>query len=576
MNPRERAHLCWLIDRVVDGEATPQEVRELERLAATSEGRRLYLEYLLMLGELHWGAFGASAEGKSAREASTFLPNHEGLVHDNPSIATLSPVRGRPESAHKRPLQWWMVPAAVALLVASVLVAPFLVGVFTRHPQRPAPAGESVVALCTGRFDAVFDPASAGAEGELRLGDRVVLHSGLAQWVDRRGGRWVLEGPATFRVVDSTELHLENGRLVVHLAPQEHEFTVDTPHARVLDRGTVFAVAVSPKETEIHVLSGRVAVKPHRFDKDFREILSGHAVAVLFGNELQEIAWAGDRFWAEVPPKGSVAAYRFAATHHPRMWFYLSFEEPQASVRRVSLGERYEVTPVMMRGTFSLLSPDAVSGYDGSSRAVRLIRGRSGGNAWGLGWQTENPVAFPRRFSFEMIFRFEGWPDPHPEAVGCLLAARQSARECGFLLAALPSPGGDGGQALLAHLLDATDNWATTQGRLVAGHWYYVATTLEGATSGEATHVVTYLLDLSTRESGLRRIFDGVIPGQVPPGRLGIGKGFDERLAHAYPFPGAIDEVCFYNDKVEDSTWQKHVALLVPSKEQAAPMPLPE
>lgn len=571
MNPGERAQLCWLIDRLVDGEATPQQVRELERLAGTPEGRKLYIEYLLMLGELHWGTFGASAVGKSVEDAAVSSSGFEGLLRQQMGSHLLDRASGL-----RRPLPlrrwWWVVSAAVAALVVAALI----VGGLRSNLRQPGSGRQPVLALCTGQFQAVFGGGSVAAQSKLHRGDRVVLRSGLAEWQDHHGTRWVAEGPAVFSVLESERLHLESGKLVVHLARHTHGFTVDTPHARLLDRGTAFAVAVSSKGTEVHVLSGRVAVKAYRYEKDFREITTGQAVTVTPDGESRELPWAGDRFWANVPQKGSVAAYRFAATHHPRMGMFIPFEDTRAGLRCLALGDPCEVIPVMMRGTFSAISPELVAGYDGHSRAVRLIRGRSGGNAWGLGWQTENPVQFPRQFAVEIIFRFDGWPDLAPETVGCLLATRRSPKECGFLLAALPSPGGDRGQAVLAHLLEGTADWTMTRGRLIAGHWYYVAATFEGATPGESTHVVTYLLDLSTRESGLRRIFDGVIPGQVPPGRLGIGKGFDERLAHAYPFPGAIDEVCLYNDKVEEDTWHKHGELLLPTKELAAPMPLPD
>jgi hypothetical protein len=56
---------------------------------------------------------------------------------------------------------------------------------------------------------------------------------------------------------------------------------------------------------------------------------------------------------------------------------------------------------------------------------------------------------------------------------------------------------------------------------------------------------------------------DQVVPGTPSASRLGIGKAFDWSTAHAYPWPGALDEVALYNVVLDSETLGRHLAALV-------------
>lgn len=558
MRESDRERLCWLIDALVENRATAEEVRELENLAGTPEGRQLYLDYLLLHGELTWGLPGALA-GAAGREAVGV-----------PSAVIVSPCI-RPEkvpSFWEKSLTFGMVLAMVVVVLAGIF------GGFWR--QQPA-VPDRPVAEVVGQFAAEFaDPSRASGIG-LLPGDQVTLKAGLAKWRSAGGVEWIAEGPTTLRLEDKDRLTLERGKLVVNLGESKGRFLVQTPHAEIEDRGTAFAVKVTQQTTDIHVLTGQVAVRTLSQAGGMapRIISGGEALQAGFHGNLSDTDFQGETFWTDVPAPGSVAAYRFSATRHDKLWFCLPFEQ-QSSARQVALGETVDVVPVLMKGTFDPLTPRFVPGFDGQSLAVAAVRGSQSGNSVGLGWQTGSPLRFPRRFSVEMIFRFDGWPDRAGDAVGCLLAARSSPTKCGFLVAVIPDGSGDRTLAAVAHLLDARHDWTLTRGRLLAGRWYYLASSFQDLGHEQGTRIRTFLVDLADMPGELPLVFDGVVAGQVTHGLLGIGKGFDDRLTHAYPFSGAIDEVCLYNDSVEEATWQKHLNWLCRKGQPATPIELPD
>ncbi|ASV76575.1 hypothetical protein THTE_3974 [Thermogutta terrifontis] len=562
MNSEERAALCQLVDALVEGRGTEEDVRRLEELVRTPEGRELYIEYVLLLGELHWGT-GGLLDVPDPRMRAEFSAITADACEKECSADRVKVTR--------RLLAWGLVGMATALSLCVVLLWRWHA---FRQPETTPQQG-SQVATCVGIFEADFETPGYTVGSPLKSGDVVRLRSGLAAWRDRHGTTWTLEGPATLQIDEAQGVTLGAGRIVVQLAPGCHDFLVKTPHARVVDRGTSFAVEVTSKATCVHVLAGKVALQLPRPDGEAgREIRKGEAARVGPDGRVVTIPWRGDRFWTQIPKKGSVTAWRYLALHDPHIWLLADFEQETAALYDRTSGRTCAVLPVRMRGTFSDVSAQWAVGYGGQSQAARAMRATRDGNSGGLGWQSEEPVIFPTRFTAEIIFRFDGWPDESPEAVGSLLATRQDADRCGFLLAAVPSETGHPSEATLVHLLSATENWAQTRGRLIAGHWYLGAVIVRIDRDQNKSHISTYLQDL-TAHGKLEKVFDGWVSGTVPSGPLGIGKGFDARLAHAYPFPGAIDEVCFYNEEMKEESIQRRADFLISHATPAGAIPLP-
>lgn len=89
--------------------------------------------------------------------------------------------------------------------------------------------------------------------------------------------------------------------------------------------------------------------------------------------------------------------------------------------------------------------------------------------------------------------------------------------------------------------------------------------------------VNTWLADLSLGERWLRPVLrQGRTAGKMTPGPLAIGKGFDDAGAHAYAFPGAIDEIVLYNGIVGEDVFREHLTLLVSETPHVPPLPTAE
>jgi len=92
--------------------------------------------------------------------------------------------------------------------------------------------------------------------------------------------------------------------------------------------------------------------------------------------------------------------------------------------------------------------------------------------------------------------------------------------------------------------------------------WYYVAATFE-AHKGR-TKVNGYLADLKEGDGRLVQIAEDLVLKGVPArGRLGIGKGFDQDGADAYPWSGRLDEIAIYTAILDRQTLEQHLAALL-------------
>ncbi len=88
------------------------------------------------------------------------------------------------------------------------------------------------------------------------------LKSGLAQVVFYSGARVVIEGPAEFQIISSSEASCRVGRLTAEVPPQARGFRIATPQMNVTDLGTVFGLNVKEAATELHVFKGSVEFLP--------------------------------------------------------------------------------------------------------------------------------------------------------------------------------------------------------------------------------------------------------------------------------------------------------------------------
>lgn len=241
-----RDALFVLFSALADGTLTPEQHAELERaLEADPAARKAYFEYL----DLH-------------------------LALGKPATSAAAPKRRR--------LSW--IAAAVGLAAAG-LVAFLAFG----GAEPPARLSRSAGARFYGPTPDV-----------LRPGQDYALVAGTVELAFTSGALVLLEAPAAFELRNPLRMVLKYGRGSVQVDERSKGFTVDTPLAKVVDRGTRFALDVGEGgETEVHVLEGAAEVGTLQLTRgDARRIGSAG---------ISTVPLDAERFPKDIPDR--VAAY---------------------------------------------------------------------------------------------------------------------------------------------------------------------------------------------------------------------------------------------------------------------------
>jgi hypothetical protein len=125
------------------------------------------------------------------------------------------------------------------------------------RPRLPAGVLAKVVTLSDVAWSADSQPRHEG-DG-LQAGGSFAVAQGLVEIVFACGATVVLEGPATFEVIDGGAGKLDRGRLTATLDQPSGPFAIHTPTVVVTDRGTQFGVEVDPSgKTDVRVFQGLV------------------------------------------------------------------------------------------------------------------------------------------------------------------------------------------------------------------------------------------------------------------------------------------------------------------------------
>lgn len=127
------------------------------------------------------------------------------------------------------------------------------------------------------------------------------LQKGLLHLQFGGGVMVYLEAPARFRAVSDSRVVLHSGRLSATVPPDGIGFTVETPEAEVVDFGTEFSVDVEGGASEVHVFDGLVRVHPgasNRRDASRSvDVQASEAVRITEGTaDPENISIATDRF----------------------------------------------------------------------------------------------------------------------------------------------------------------------------------------------------------------------------------------------------------------------------------------
>ncbi len=539
-----------------EGELTDRETARLEALLAESPAaRRYYLLYLHLHGELHWQqAIAAERPGPAVRTSGA-----KGLKAPFPVV---SPAARREARISRWRWAGFFFSAALAmgLLFLAWRAVP------RRRPEPPTqPLAAQSEARLAGGVHARWGPGAAAAPGERLPAQRALqLSHGIVEVVYPGGAQLLIRAPAQFAFEREPVLRIERGEMMVRGSEPDH-LLLALPGGEVRVGAASLGVTVRDNLSEVHVIEGEVTVQ-RGADAAAETVKAGEARAWPRGSRQ---AWAAvtfepDRFPQRLPepaPEHSVARLRSLAAAHPRLIHQYTFEGTSRVEKcRDKRGSLHLTESVMAdgrgRGSLDYTAP----GLDLTTEAVRPFRADQGGKSIGVALQSENAFYPPQEMTVELLLQYHPPADEDDDLVGLAVATRNGETACGFFVAVV-------GRGYISLLFDAAAEWPESRLQLTPDHWYYVAVTF--VANGRTTIASAYAADLSAGERVLRRLLQREpIPGTPPASRLGIGKGFDESDAHAYPWPGALDEVAIYDAALDPDTLQSHLESMLPPKDR--------
>lgn len=549
------AELQELVATACDGELTDRETERLEDLLSDSaEARRYYLFYFHLHGELHWH----EAMAGEMPDLAAVSAEGKGMRIPTPSIA-----RPKPDRISRLRL--------IGFLICTLAVITLLVLAYRAMPERkqaasPAPPSLSTSAKLTGAVQPRWAAGSAPpATGQaIPLDRRLVLERGAIEIAHGQGNRVLVEGPSAFRYMPGGRIEFESGCATI-VVEGEWDYLIDAGGATIEPTGGTIGLSVDAEAVEVHSLGGQALIRQVRSVADALEetetkleVRDAVAWPADSSEAPRQIAAEPGRFALSLPeraPTHSVAKLRAAAANSARLIHQYPFEGTSRLEKCQDKRGTLNVTEVVMVGGRGRGALDyTAQGLDLTTDAIRPHREPEGGNEIGVALQSEVEFRPPRAMTIELLLRYRTAEDANDETVGLAVATRSGDRDCGFYVAAV-------GRGHLSLLLDGEADWVETDTVLVPEHWYYVAATFEAAE--ESTTVSAYVVDLWGGGRQLRQVLKNeVIPGIPAMSRLGIGKGFDDTGAHAYPWSGELDEVAVYDSVLGAEELQAHVDVL--------------
>lgn len=575
MNAAEQRQFETLLDELLEGDLTVAEGERLQQALQDEQARRMMLEYLFLVGELHWNH---AAEAHTNFQPPVGFPqpsrtetDSEGSFRTHASAAVFS--RQLDAAARRRRVTLGAVVSVAALVLVAVGL--FILGGVPRRPvaETPRPDGNGVVnppaaAQIVAESGARWLDESGNSipKPPLRTHAQVTLQEGIAELVTGPGDRLLVEGPARFRFEGKRSVRLESGEMVVDTDAVGPGFVVKTAGAVFHDLGTVFALRCNEQVSELHVISGAVEYVPSDESSASRTCTEGDAIRLQTDDRgrwtVSAIPFAPQEF-AELPRRGSVAAFRRLVIGEASPEHYFDFELHTAPTARVA-DHRSKITLMPVLAAEGRLEQDLVPRQHGATRESRavVLRRSAGGNHAGAGLQSEEAITLPEACTFEIIGRFDGVAPSATAALGTLVSLRSP--EGTWLLWAVDARG-------RFVVKTPEEELICPVGQCSPGRWFYAALSLSSSPpSAEDENVplqaTLHVADLQAREIVPRTILaDEPLRGFPWPqaARLGVGIGTDARGGHAYALQGAVDELAVYNRPLDEEAISIRLRVLV-------------
>lgn len=263
MNAKRDARLDELLQSLCDNQLTAEEFAELEqRLSASPESRARYREVMKLHGQLAWTLANGTRQTPQPRRAASW----------------------------SRAWRWTVLAASVTVVIGSLILY-YSIGQGQRTKEPPV-----VVATLVRSIACRWADASESEPVEIRHGDRLALSEGLAELAFHNGSTVVLQGPVDLTVETDRRLQLRGGIVTVTPATGLDGFTVYSDRAEVVDRGTRFGMQVDPDGSlEVHVLEGKVDVRPHGSPERMTQVESQQGLRVD-SDQIQRVNSSPERF----------------------------------------------------------------------------------------------------------------------------------------------------------------------------------------------------------------------------------------------------------------------------------------
>ncbi len=269
----------YLIDRYFQGNLSEEDIVAINQLLdASREARDYFRKAALLDNALH--------------EKAT-LPLPETVSRNQP-----------------HPLIPWMV-AAACLVLALIAWSKNLFHNYEHNGQNftstNTPQTQPIAQLID-FYKAEFSSNHAPKGSALDKG-MYELKSGFIELQFRNNARILMEGPATFSIVDELNINLTQGKVRAVIPQMAHGFTFHTEDADFVDLGTEFFVSANPakKLSQVDVLSGEVnVVEPA--SQELLKNLKYRQSAQLDSGILKKSAFSNK---TELPIPGQLATYRW-------------------------------------------------------------------------------------------------------------------------------------------------------------------------------------------------------------------------------------------------------------------------
>jgi hypothetical protein len=291
---RENLQISELICRVLEGQASAAEIRQLEELLQhNSEVLSFYTQISDTLAELMCPGHSMHISYQADLDSEQGLDMHlwKLLAEEEKVASTVEisePVSDeRPVIVKVKPMSrsLRMNKFSVVSLITSAAALLFLVLFAQFGPSRPMP-----VATVTDSFEARWQNRSP--EVGSRLTNRrspLRLLSGYAKLQFDNGAEVIMQGPCDFQLDNAEQMQLNYGKLTALIRPEAVGFRVNTSVMSVVDLGTEFSVRVDEEGGVVNLYNGRASVLAGREGERKGSQLMTEGQAMRVDSETQRI-----------------------------------------------------------------------------------------------------------------------------------------------------------------------------------------------------------------------------------------------------------------------------------------------